>query len=66
MAREHDHEDHGHGHGHHHAPPEGVVVRVKALENLMISHGLIDPAAIDEIVDHYENRIASDPARGTA
>ncbi|WP_158817430.1 nitrile hydratase subunit alpha [Methylocapsa sp. S129] len=57
MTREHDHIHADDGHDHHHAPPEEVVVRVKALENLMVSKGLVDPAAIDEIVDHYENRI---------
>lgn len=50
--------DHNHSdNDHQHASPEDVVVRVKALENLMIAKGLIDPAAIDEIVDMYENRI---------
>ena len=44
--------------GHHHSAPESdVVLRVKAIEQLLTEKGLIDPAAIDAIVDLYENRI---------
>ena len=32
-------------------------MRVKALETLLTQKGLIDPAALDEIIDTYENRI---------
>ncbi|MBT8154082.1 nitrile hydratase subunit alpha [Epibacterium ulvae] len=53
MPHDHDHDDHSHSH----APPEDIVVRVKALENLMIKKGFVDPAAVDEIVEHYERRI---------
>ncbi|MFC3323667.1 nitrile hydratase subunit alpha [Mesorhizobium cantuariense] len=42
---------------HHHAPPDDIVVRVRALENLLIQKGLIDPAAVDELIDTYENKI---------
>ncbi|APE45315.1 nitrile hydratase subunit alpha [Sulfitobacter alexandrii] len=37
-------------------PPEPAL-RVKALETLLTRKGLIDPAALDEIIDTYENRI---------
>ncbi len=44
--------------GHAHSEPESdVVLRVKAIEQLLTEKGLIDPAAIDAIVDLYENRI---------
>ena len=43
---------------HAHSEPESdVVLRVKAIEQLLTEKGLIDPAAIDAIVDLYENRI---------
>lgn len=32
-------------------------MRVKALETLLVQKGLIDPAALDEIIDTYENKI---------
>ena len=32
-------------------------MRVKALESLLVQKGLIDPAALDEIIDTYENKI---------
>jgi nitrile hydratase len=34
-----------------------ISVRVKALEELLAAKGLIDPAALDAVVDLYENRI---------
>ena len=50
----HDHHDHDHPHAL--LPPEPAL-RVKALETLLTAKGLIDPAALDEIIDTYENRI---------
>ncbi len=50
----HDHSDHDHSHAL--LPPEPAL-RVKALETLLTAKGLIDPAALDEIIDTYENRI---------
>ena len=37
--------------------PSDPALRVKALETLLTRKGLIDPAALDEIIDTYENRI---------
>lgn len=34
-----------------------IGVRVKALEELLAKKGLIDPQALDAVVDHYENRV---------
>ena len=44
-------------HSHSHAAPDEIVVRVKALENLLVEKGLVDPAAMDEIIDQYERQI---------
>lgn len=48
--------------GHHHdddhtEPPHDLALRVKALESLLIDKGLVDPAALDAIVDRYEHRV---------
>ena len=50
----HDHSDHDHSHA---LLPPDPALRVKALETLLTAKGLIDPAALDEIIDTYENRI---------
>ncbi len=50
----HDHHDHDHPHGL--LPPEPAL-RVRALETILTQKGLIDPAALDEIIDTYQNRI---------
>ena len=51
----HDHDDHDHDHGQ--EPPSDMALRVKALESLLVEKGLVDPAALDAIVDHYEHRV---------
>ncbi|MFW8636326.1 nitrile hydratase subunit alpha [Cribrihabitans pelagius] len=48
----HDHT----GHPHSLLPPDPAL-RVKALETILTRKGLVDPAALDEIIDTYENRI---------
>ncbi|WP_339765770.1 nitrile hydratase subunit alpha [uncultured Pseudosulfitobacter sp.] len=50
----HDHHDHDHAHA---LLPPDPALRVKALETILTEKGLIDPAALDEIIDTYENRI---------
>src|SRR5579864_8091053 len=50
-AQEHDH-DHGHQ-----DIPSDPALRVKALESLLVEKGLVDPAALDVLVDTYENKI---------
>ena len=37
--------------------PVDVALRVKALESLLVEKGLVDPAAVDAIVDVYENKV---------
>lgn len=53
----HDHHDHDHDHGHEQEPPSDIALRVKALESLLVEKGLVDPAALDAIVDHYEHKV---------
>ena len=48
--------DHDHDHPHALLPPEPAL-RVKAIETLLVEKGLIDPAAIDAIVEEYSNRV---------
>jgi len=56
---DHDHEhehEHEHEHGHQ-AVPSDPALRVKALESLLVEKGLVDPAALDVLVDLYENKV---------
>ncbi len=53
----HDHHDHDHHHDHEQEPPSDIALRVKALESLLVEKGLVDPAALDAIVDYYEHRV---------
>ena len=54
----HDHDDHHHHHDHHHDNQySDMQARVKALETLLTEKGLIDPAAIDAIVETYETKV---------
>src|SRR5437868_2546531 len=49
-------EDHDHEHDHQEAPSDPAL-RVMALESLLVEKGLVDPAAVDAIVDTYEHKI---------
>ncbi|HRO58832.1 MAG TPA: nitrile hydratase subunit alpha [Burkholderiaceae bacterium] len=41
-----------------HGEPESpIAVRVKAIESLLVAKGYVDPAALDVLIDTYENRI---------
>jgi nitrile hydratase len=48
-AYPHDHE--------HQTIPSDPALRTKALESLLVEKGLVDPAALDALVDAYENKI---------
>jgi len=49
---------HSHHHGHDHTePPADIELRVKALETLLVEKGLIDPAALDALIDTYETKV---------
>ncbi len=44
--------------GHSHtAPPSDPELRIKALESLLVEKQLIDPAAVDAIIETYETKI---------
>ena len=45
------------GDGDHQNVPSDIALRVKALETVLTEKNLIDPSALDEVVDQYENRI---------
>lgn len=50
------------GHDHHeHDPgqevPSDLALRVKALESLLVEKGLVDPAALDALIDTYEHKV---------
>jgi len=52
------HDPHGHHHDHDHSTlPSEPALRVKALESLLVEKGLVDPAALDAIVDYYEHKV---------
>ena len=65
MTHDHDHHDHDdghdHGHEHHHHDHDNeldpMAARVRALETILTRKGLVDPAAIDVIVDTYETKV---------
>ncbi len=46
--------DHGHDRG---DVPSDLALRVKALESLLVEKGLVDPAALDVLIDTYETKV---------
>ena len=42
---------------HEHAHLPDTVLRVKALESLLVEKGLVDPAALDRLIDTYEHKV---------
>ena len=57
----HDHPDYAHPHS---LLPSDPALRVKALESLLVEKGLVDPAALDAIIETYEHKIG--PQNGAA
>ena len=53
-----------HKHSHHDAPISDIEQRVKNLEAVLFDKGMVDPAAMDELVDTYEHRVG--PRNGAA
>jgi hypothetical protein len=47
QKHEHDHQE----------VPSDPTLRVKALESLLVEKGLVDPAALDALVDTFENKV---------
>jgi len=54
---DHEHDRDEHDHDAHNAPESGPALRVKALEAVLVEKGLVDPAALDAIVDTYEHKV---------
>jgi nitrile hydratase subunit alpha len=65
VSDSHDHEHHHHHHDdddvqeqrEHGAPLSEVELRVRALESLLVDKGLVDPAALDQLIDTYETKV---------
>ena len=57
----HDRSDDAHPHS---LLPSDPALRVKALESLLVEKGLVDPAALDAIIETYEHKIG--PQNGAA
>src|SRR2546425_13291747 len=58
MSHEHDHEhEHDDRPGAHGAPLTDVQLRVRALESLLVDKGLVDPKALDTLIDTYETKV---------
>ncbi len=49
MSAHHEHE--------HQAVPSDPALRVKALESLLVEKGLVDPAALDALIDTYQHKV---------
>lgn len=45
------------GHDDHTLPPSSLALRIKAIETLMVEKGKIDPGAVTEIVDIFQNKL---------
>jgi nitrile hydratase len=41
----------------HQSVPSDMALRVRALESLLVEKGLVDPAALDALVDTYEHKV---------
>ena len=53
-----------HDHAHHDNELDEMTARVRALETILVEKGLVDPAAVDAIIDTYENKVG--PRNGAA
>jgi len=47
----------GHDHDHEGSELSPIVLRVKALESLLVEKGYVDPAALDVLIDTYETKV---------
>lgn len=58
QSDDHNHDHHDHDHDHHHDNHySDMEARVRALETVLTEKGLIDPAALDAIVETYETKV---------
>jgi nitrile hydratase len=49
-------QEHDHDHDHQDVPSDPTL-RVKALESLLVEKGLVDPAALDALIDTYQHKV---------
>jgi nitrile hydratase len=49
--------DHDHDHAEEGSPLTETELRVRALESLLVDKGLVDPAALDALIDTYETKV---------
>ena len=55
---DHNHSGHDHsGHDHGSHVPSEPALRVKSLESLLVRKGLVDPGAVDALIDEFQNQI---------
>ena len=47
----------GHDYHHDHSELSETELRVRALESILTEKGYVDPAALDQLVDYYENKV---------
>jgi nitrile hydratase subunit alpha len=61
MGHDSDHQDHGdHDDDHHHHHDNDLspmAARVRALETILVGKGLVDPAAVDALIDTFETKV---------
>jgi nitrile hydratase len=57
VAHDPDHDNGHHGHHGEHSHLDPMDVRVRALQTLLVEKGLVDPAAVDRLIETYETRI---------
>jgi nitrile hydratase subunit alpha len=57
-------QEHDHDHDHDHSHLDEMELRVRALETLLTRKGLVEPAALDRIIETYETRVG--PHNGAA
>ena len=54
---EHDHEHHHHDHDDHGSELSEEQLRVRALETILTEKAYVDPAVLDQIVEHFETKV---------
>lgn len=57
---DHDHDHHDHDHHDHHdhgSHLSEMQLRVRALETVLTEKGYVDPAVLDQIVEHFETKV---------
>lgn len=58
MPHDHDHHDHDqHDHDHHDNDLDEMTALTRALETVLVEKGLVDPAAVDAIIETYSNDV---------